>query len=481
MVADIRVHIDTFEYTRIGLKTKEPINLQVGQHNRVVLVRPERVRPRSVAYAGFRKNSSFPTPAVLLLGLGVALDQVFDKFETDSRDAFYQVYRHTDATGEEEPNKLLSERRARAVSALLTGDAGELSAIAAEESWSLEEQQSMLRLLRCDPGPIDGEEGVLTQAATRLFQREYTRGVFCRHIEESHTNVLQEDGVLGPATSSALLEALIHACSPRLPQEALHPTHPVVGCSEFNRIAHSDAPNRRASLVVLPELGPHHANAPCTIGSVSECPLDDRDAKVQCLWYREHIWDDSDQHRADFHFDPRWKLLPNGRWLLSALTTCSDEQPVEFQVWRTGPARGPDDVHTGNLAESVSDVMLGVVRAGVAQVVWKPDQPAELDELQPHADGSGFSVLVFTVKTDSATILSQPPGEDLSRIEARSDASPAAEAYGVFQDAFGRILLVTHQAEVEPGLGVHPLTSTEAFVLAGSGAPREWKGSQERS
>ena len=36
-MADIRVHIDTLEYTREGLKSREPIPLQVGQHYRVVL------------------------------------------------------------------------------------------------------------------------------------------------------------------------------------------------------------------------------------------------------------------------------------------------------------------------------------------------------------------------------------------------------------------------------------------------------------
>lgn len=105
-VGDIRVHIDTLEYTRAGLQTKEPINLKVGEHNSIVLVRPKRLVPRSVAYASFRSNSSFPTPGVLLLGLGFALDRVSDQFEQESTRAIYQVYGHTDASGEDEPNKL---------------------------------------------------------------------------------------------------------------------------------------------------------------------------------------------------------------------------------------------------------------------------------------------------------------------------------------------------------------------------------------
>lgn len=65
----LRVEVDSLEYTRTGLRTREPLPLQVGRHNQVVLVRPARVRSVAASHAGFPVDGSFPMPAVLSLVL----------------------------------------------------------------------------------------------------------------------------------------------------------------------------------------------------------------------------------------------------------------------------------------------------------------------------------------------------------------------------------------------------------------------------
>jgi len=486
-VGDIRVHIDTLEYTRDGLRTKEPLNLQVGTHNRVVLVRPERARPSSAGMGGFAVDSCFPTPSALAVFLSISLgDALVDLFnaifggEKQPDNRVFQLYGHADITGDEAGNKTLSEKRAEAMRALLVRDVDAFIALGEDEQWDLSEQQVMLRTLQCDPGPIDGEQGDLTEAATRDFQADYVAGVF---HSPSGVPLLQPnlavDGDLGPDTYKALLEALVLGCSPGIPPEQLHPTHPTAGCTEYNRISEeSNSANRRVTLVVHEQLPVHHDAAPCTVGDHSACPYDDRHLSG-CLWYREHIRDPLPAEFTHHHYDLRWLPLKNGGVLLSALTTLEDGDEVTFQVFRTGDVSGPEDVHEDNLGRALTERMQGIVRSGVAQLVWLPEEDEHFDLFEPddwyvpvefatvarspQASWNAGPTLrppVFRVDGGGATALSHPPGQDPHRIRLESEDGQALDTpmHAIAVDVYGRVLdiplaagrstITTHMREI---------------------------------
>lgn len=478
-VADIRVHIDTLEYTRDGLKSTEPIPLQVGEHNRVVLVRPERSRPSSAGMGGFAVDSSFPTPASLAvflsLSLGDALVELFNGLfgkdgQPDTR--VFQLYGHADRTGDEAGNKALAEDRAEALRAILVRDIDAFVALGEREAWGLTEQQVMLRTLKCDPGPIDGEPGAMTELATTDFQTDYVAGVFHRHTDlEPRDPGLVIDGDLGAATNTALLEALVMGCSPGISPDALHPTHPSVGCSEYNRIS-EDVPalNRRVTLLVHDQLPPYHEAAPCRQQDHGACPFDDRD-RSGCLWYREHVQDPVEAEFVHHHYDLRWLPLSNGGVLLSALTTLQDDDEVSFEVFRTGDVSGPEDVREENIDATLSGPLTGIVRKGVAQVVWmpaeggedqeKPFDPFDIDDWYVPVDfeaavadpgsvwraGPTLRPPVFEVRGGGASTLSKPPGQDPHRIRVESgDGAPLDDTlHAVGIDIYGRLLDVPLQ------------------------------------
>lgn len=114
---------------------------------------------------------------------------------------------HCDKTGSDEYNQSLSERRARAVFAVLT--AGRAAAASQAEwnelrqapppagvrdSWGVREYQLMLQDLRYYPGAIDGQHGPMTQAAVRAFQ---------------HDRNLPETGAVDGDTWEALIAAYL--------------------------------------------------------------------------------------------------------------------------------------------------------------------------------------------------------------------------------------------------------------------------------
>ena len=366
------------------------------------------------------------------------------------------MFGHADTVGGDDANKTLSERRAEVFTALLLGDVDRFTAAAAEESWGLGEHQAMLRVLQCDPGPIDAEPGPLTEAAVRDFLADYVHGFFHAESEQSPRNPsLAVDGDLGPQTEEALLEAFTIACSPRIDPARMHPSHPSVGCASFNRI-HDDAPelNRRVSLVVHPSVPVHHERAPCTEGDHAACPFDGR-ARSGCLWFREHIVDPRREDCQHAHYDLRWLPLPIGRVLLSALTTLPDGAEVNFQVFRSKPVLSADEVGLGDLGEALSDRSVGIVRNGVAQLVW---DPGELDVFDSDAWFDGLSweltvsdpdaawdadnqlrVPVFRVDGGGSEAVSGPPARQLHQLRVEEEGAASSVATSWVVDDRGEI------------------------------------------
>ena len=369
-MVDVHVPIDSLEYTRQGLRTRDPIDLQVGENNRVILVRPERVRPVGDGRAGFSHDSSFPLPATL---------SIFWEFKTP-RSVFrhlphgrtvpttgrvFQVYAHSSESGDEDYNKGLTDRRAAVAISLLRADVEAFKAeLAASGYETLEYHQVMLRVLGCDPGPIDGEPGDLTEQATAMFQRRYAAGDFHRHTpaEPQNREPFPEPGVLDDTTLAALVEAFVVANGAHVEETALHPTHPAHGCSEFNRLADEPLAQRRLTLLARTSLPQHSELAPCT-AEASACAVVD-DEPYRCLYYREHVHGRNDLFDPRF-FDPRWLALPNGHFFLSALTTLPDDAAVTFRIYDT-----EDGIEFG---ETLSAELSGIVKLGVAMVVWAPE------------------------------------------------------------------------------------------------------------
>lgn len=477
----ITLHADELEYTSEGLKPPSTIDLEVGVHNKVVIVRPTRVKAVPIGYGSFVVDSAFPTPGVLMLGMRVALQELASDFFGTKDAGVYQFFGHADRSGQEAYNKELSDRRAEATRALFVGDVDAMQAIAREEDWGTTEHQVMLRVLRCDPGSIDGVVGDVTKAATTVFQREYADGVFHRHTtERPRQTSLAEDGALDSTTTDALLEAFVTATSPGLAEERLHPTHPVVGCSEFNRVAREHpAYNRRVSLVVHDPLPAFHDRAPCTLGDHSVCPVDKEDSPSNCLWYRTHVIDAPTDDVVHRHFDLRWLEAGDGRIVLSALTTLPDDSAISFQVFRTKPISSPDDIRDDSLAEARSDILAGVIRYGVAQVVWEPPElfsvhdvdawlvPVALNDVAARRSAAPRArVPVFRVDGGGTTALSPTPGRELARIPRDPPDTAEPSDVGLTTiDAFGRVFQHGRHEAVRAGPQLHPLYDAEPRIV----------------
>ena len=91
-------------------------------------------------------------------------------WQEDHPSAKMAVFGHTDALGDEPYNKNLSEKRAKAIHALLTREPKTWLSLYDEEKWGLASTQEYLKHLGHDPGTIDGQDGPKTQAAVKEFQ-----------------------------------------------------------------------------------------------------------------------------------------------------------------------------------------------------------------------------------------------------------------------------------------------------------------------
>ena len=472
------VHIDTLEYTAEGLKTKEPINLVVGEHNRIVLVRPDRRKALSLGAGSFGVDSCFPTPGVLSVSMIAAAQNTVNALLGLNPTSIFQVYGHADPSGDDQLNKELSDKRAEAVRAFLVADIDAVQSLCRSEDWGLREHQLMLRTLKCDPGPIDGEAGTLTAAATRLFQYEYATGVFHRHRTDDEPSVsLESTGELDESTVEALVEAYVLSTSAGLDESQLHPTHAAVGCSEYNRIApEANSYNRRVSLVVHQMLPVHHDAAPCVAGDVSVCPVDNQDELATCLWYREHVRDTDVSKIQHRHFDLRWLPLTNGCVLLSALTTLPDDEDVVFEVFRTRPVTSADSLGEDSLDAAISEKLAGVIRGSVAQVVWEPPEGMDVfrPQVEPMEDDLSFEELLaaetrvriplFRVSGGGIDVFSGPPGRELLRIPAELPDETEHRTGFTAMDWFGNIYQQSSHATARADSALHPLRDGEPSV-----------------
>lgn len=449
----INVHQDTLEYTSEGLRSPAGagLPLTVGSHNVVRITRPQRLRFLRPELSGFQFNSSFPTPSVLLLLL---VPEFREQFRLAAgRQPHLQVIGHTDATGSDSANKEVSERRAKAVLALLTADTAAFTAVRKEEDWGIAEAQVMLRVLRCDAGPPDGDIGRLTRRATEVFQHQFNAGMFHRHLDIDAAPVPLTKELDDP-TLDALSDAFVLSLSPNIDPSQLHPTHPLVGCSEFNpRDDDSPSQNRRVSLALYPSLPIHHERAPCKLEDHTACPVQ-QDKGPSCLWYREHFIDEKTATTARY-FDLRWLFVDQTRVILSALTTAPEGTAVAFQVFRSPEISELDQLSLASMKEPLSPPLPGIVQNGVAHCEWLfGDEEAEhLDHhnwpiplsFDEALNGGFFAsppkarVPFFAVGEGDELALSHPPLHDASRAICHESHTHDESHYLWVTDAFGRV------------------------------------------
>ncbi len=199
----------------------------------------------------FEFDRSFVRPSV-----SGSLKPIADALQGDTkRQAF--LFGHTDKVGTEEYNKGLSERRARAVYALLVHDKDEWEALYNQESWGIRAVQLMLQHLGHEPGSL-GSNDEKTKSAVKKFQAQ---------------NGLEQDGIAGPNTRAALFARYFEKVhTPAFGPERFADWK-FMGCSEFNPLVDTEKPeeqNRRVvAFVFTPKEKPQ--GLPCKLGSLAPC------------------------------------------------------------------------------------------------------------------------------------------------------------------------------------------------------------------
>lgn len=341
--------------------------------------------PPAIVAAGalFPFDSAFPTPGIedaARAATAVARAHPTTRFA---------VFGHADPAGSKGYNKKLSDRRAQAVVAMLTGDVALLSEVAKDDDWGPLPYKAMLRVLGCDPGPLVAGDGANQQRAVREFQVGWNLGYFHSDAAPRTGADLAEDGDLGPKSKAALIDAYVRELAIGFPADRLLAPagSRASGCSEFNQVSDVAVHNRRVVIAVLEEgQAPAPADFPCREGKSSACPVDSE--RPSCPFYRRHV----DEARAERPilfplWDSAW--LPDAedpsRVHLSAITTLTDG-PATFTVLRCSRAAPTGADSSGgepppDLGPTLA-VLQGVVTHGVAFATWTPpaaDHPFDLE------------------------------------------------------------------------------------------------------
>lgn len=197
------------------------------------------------------------------------------------------IFGHTDAVGQEDYNKGLSERRAKAVHAFLTREPAVLEKLYGEEKWGLKAVQALLKHLGHDPGAIDGVDGQKTQGAMKAFQE---------------SQGLAADGKNTPASREGLFKAFIAGLNDQAFDKKLFEDmggSPFQGCSEFNLLEDTQGAlekNRRVTVLLLKDTKKFPLNYPCKAGDHKACQAQvkkeagkRRKPSFKCFFYDELV------------------------------------------------------------------------------------------------------------------------------------------------------------------------------------------------
>lgn len=196
---------------------------------------------------------------------------------------------HTDRSGDDQTNDIVSQKRARAVMYSIIAKRDEWVEIADSTS-KVEDKQHYLKWVsivsvpECDPGPLDGKFGPKTENATRIFQK--------------HSG-LKDDGIFGKKTWGAVFDVLQNEISKNMQKDDtekqallnrnsmrwVFPDNPAVGCGERWPIENAESDglksqtNRRVEILFFDENELPDCN--CSSGMCS---------KETCRVYPDGLW-----------------------------------------------------------------------------------------------------------------------------------------------------------------------------------------------
>jgi outer membrane protein OmpA-like peptidoglycan-associated protein len=200
----------------------------------------------------------------------------------NTTDLMAMLFGHTDISGGEALNKELSERRARAVHALLTHDSsaweqlfsGTADGANWTEKWDVEEVQHMLNALRCgDANNAPLVENDKRDEPTKQAIRRFQRGDFPDRPAEQ--TPLPESDTLGVDGRRALFLAY----AKRISRQPIAPDRFAsiggarsMGCGEFNPLSISarDEASRRVHVFVLDPVAVPD-DLPCALRKLPPC------------------------------------------------------------------------------------------------------------------------------------------------------------------------------------------------------------------
>lgn len=192
------------------------------------------------------------------------------------------IFAHSDKAGSEALNKELSERRARAVFAVLVHDSAAWEELWTNkwsggqwsELWGTREVQHMLNALgvSTDDGAELVETGTLDGRTTAAIKR-FQRGEYASRPPEQAE--LVDDGIVGPLTRKELFLAYAKLITRKpLPLDRLAEVGGAkfMGCGEYNPLSLStkDAESRRVVLLVF-DVAAQPQGLPCALRSLGPC------------------------------------------------------------------------------------------------------------------------------------------------------------------------------------------------------------------
>ncbi|HZU98929.1 MAG TPA: OmpA family protein [Planctomycetota bacterium] len=405
---------------------------------------------KSIPGAVFAFDMAFPGP-----GIFAHLQQIEDAANAHAA-ARLVVFGHADPKGTEAYNKDLTDRRAKAVLALLTDDLAMFETVSQHDKWDVAEYQAMLRGLGCNAGAIDGLPGPILQDAVTSFQEEYNDNVYHQGQRPRAHGDLSVNGTLDDATKAAIRDAYVCGTPGSIDAGRFYGPK-FAGCSKFNLIGNVDALDRRVVVALFGPDGPKETDFPCKEGNVKACTVDAQ-TPMRCTFYRQVV---AEEDRGDYphFFDFEWLKRKDGRVELSALTTLPDKSAATFKVYKCEngllappPASWKHDKRPdpGTLLGTID----GKIRNGVAFAVWDPPQDYDAfdyskwlvdhtdDEIalqvwQDHSEppasspnsAQGTLALkamqppVFSVESGDQWAFSQPPGKKIGKIKFRNGAS----------------------------------------------------------